>query len=80
VNTTLDELQSISVATQKEVNKTWFKDVLKNTETMVLKKDITRKILDLAFHEHIPKDVPLIMKSGSLLNLISLWLKDWILK
>jgi len=42
VNTTLNILQYILVATQKEALKSWFKDVLKNMEVVELKKDISR--------------------------------------
>jgi len=54
VNTTLDDLHNIYIATQKEAFISWFKEVVRSLKEVQLKKNISRKLSYSALFEDLP--------------------------
>jgi len=73
---TMDDLQTIVIASQQEALRKWFEKVCKSMEEVELKKYISRKISDSEFVEEGPLEVPEILKSG----LQASWLSKFFVK
>jgi len=62
VNRTINDLQTIVIASKQEALRSWFEQVYKSMDEVELMKDVTRQISDSEFVEEGPLEVPEILK------------------